>query len=233
VIELGRREGRMLKIGHRGAAALAPENTLEAFRLAVELGCDLVELDVHALGDGLVVVHDKPRVALGLATLDEVLTVLAATRAGIHLDLKARGSERQLAEAVRRHGLLEHTLVSSFRPTSLRALAEIEPRLRLGLTYPQDRTGLAGRRFVTPLLGLPLKALGRALPRRIEGKLAAARATTAVLHWSVVSKAVVERCHALGTPVLAWTVDDPALLRRLDSMGVDGVITNDPRIFGG
>ena len=58
-------------------------------------------------------------------------------------------------------------------------------------------------------------------------------ATTAVLHWSVVSKAVVERCHALGTPVLAWTVDDPALLRRLDSMGVDGVITNDPRIFGG
>ena len=61
MIDLGRRDGRLLRIGHRGAAALAPENSLEAIALAVELGCDLVEFDVHAIGDALVVVHDRPQ----------------------------------------------------------------------------------------------------------------------------------------------------------------------------
>ena len=44
---------------------------------------------------------------------------------------------------------------------------------------------------------------------------------------------MVARCHALGAPVLAWTVDDPELVPWLDRLGVDGVVTNDPRIFGG
>jgi glycerophosphoryl diester phosphodiesterase len=233
VIDLGRRDGRMLRIGHRGAAALAPENTLESFRLAVELGCDLVELDVHAVGRELVVVHDRPRTATGLPTLDEALAFLAATEAGVHLDLKARDSEPAVAEIVRRRGLVERTIVSSFRPATLRALAEAEPALRLGLTYPEDRTGLAQRRAVAPFVVPALAAMRRALPARIGGLLAAAGATAAALHWRVLSRAAVKRCHGLGAPVLAWTVDDPALLPWLDELGVDGVIANDPRIFAG
>jgi glycerophosphoryl diester phosphodiesterase len=61
--------------------------------------------------------------------------------------------------------------------------------------------------------------------------LADSNATAAVLYWEVLSKAAVARCHALGAPVLVWTVDDAALLPWLDELGVDGVITNDPRIF--
>ena len=53
-----------------------------------------------------------------------------------------------------------------------------------------------------------------------------------MLHFSVVSHATVERCHQLGVSVFAWTVDDEALLARVLATGVDGVITNDPRIFG-
>ena len=60
MIDLSRRDGRMLRIGHRGAAALAPENTIESLRLALELGCDLVEFDVHDLDGTLVLVHDAP-----------------------------------------------------------------------------------------------------------------------------------------------------------------------------
>ena len=56
-------------------------------------------------------------------------------------------------------------------------------------------------------------------------------ASAAMLHFSVVSAAAVERAHAAGAAVFAWTVDDEALLARMAAAGVDGVITNDPRIF--
>jgi glycerophosphoryl diester phosphodiesterase len=59
----------------------------------------------------------------------------------------------------------------------------------------------------------------------------AADATAAMLHYSVLSRAVVERAHGLGLSVFVWTVDEPELLRRVLETGVDGVISNDPRIF--
>jgi glycerophosphoryl diester phosphodiesterase len=233
VIELARRDGRPLRIGHRGAGALAPENSLEAIALAVELGCDLVEFDVHLVGDELVVAHDRPPAADGLPTLDDVLSLLATTPAGVHLDLKAQRAEQPVAEALRRHGLVERTLVSSFRGPTLRALHEVEPGLRLGRTYPQDRTGLTKRAVFQPPARAIVRGLRRALPRRIASLLAGSRATAALLYWEVVSEAAVARCHALGAPVLVWTVDDASLLPWLDELGVDGVITNDPRIFRG
>jgi glycerophosphoryl diester phosphodiesterase len=60
-----------------------------------------------------------------------------------------------------------------------------------------------------------------------------AGASAAVLHHWVVSRPAVERAHARGAAVLAWTVDDSISLERVVSAGVDGVITNDPRIFHG
>lgn len=127
MIELGRRGGRMLRIGHRGAAALAPENSLEAIALAVELGCDLVEFDVHAVGDALVVGHDRPQMAHELPSIDDALEFLRASGAGVHLDLKAHGAEPALVDALRRHGLVGRTVVSSYRGRTLRALHAVEP----------------------------------------------------------------------------------------------------------
>ena len=166
VIELARRDGRPLRIGHRGAAALARENSLEAIGLAVELGCDLVEFDVHALGETLVVAHDRPGSADGLPTLDEVLELLGSAGVGVHLDLKAQGAERPVAEALRRHGLVERTVVSSFRRPTLSALHLVEPAVRLGRTYPQDRTGLTKRQVFQPPARAIVRVLRRALPRR-------------------------------------------------------------------
>jgi glycerophosphoryl diester phosphodiesterase len=233
VIDLGRREGRMLRIGHRGAAALASENTIRSITLALELGCDLVELDVLDVEGTLVLAHSAAELPSERATLDEALGVLAPTRAGVQVDLKTPGVEAAVADLLRRHSFLDRALVSSFHPGSLRALKALAPGLRLGLTYPQDRHGLSSRRVFAPLVAPGLAAMRSVLAARIGRILARAQASAAVLHWQVVGRAVVRRCHAIGVPVLAWTVLSPEQVRRLDELGVDGVIADDPRILPG
>jgi len=244
----------VIRIGHRGAPLLAPENTLRSIERALELGVDLVEVDVVPLADGtLVLAHSDDlyeishgaahgrvtteslaelrEVAPELPTLDEALAAVARSAAGVQLDVKAPGYEAPLVEAVRRHGLLDRTLASSFHVPVLRRLAELEPSLRRGLTYPSDRRGMSGRRFVRPVVPAALRCLRAVLPRRLPSLLAAAHASTSVLHYSVISGAVVRSAHVAGAEVWAWTVDDADLCGRLAGLGVDAVITNDPGIF--
>jgi len=230
VIDLRRREGRPLRIGHRGTAALASENTIGSLALALELGCDLVEFDVVDLDGSLLLAHSPAEVPADVATLDAALAFLAGTSAGLQVDLKTAGAEAALVEALRRHGLIQRAVVSTFRAASLRELAALEPDLCRGLTYPEDRFGVS--RF-TPLVRPGLTAMRMVLARRIGRMLAAAHANAAMLHWQVVTPGVVERCHAVDVPVFAWTVLDAGEVRRLDDLGVDGVIVDDPRIFEG
>jgi len=231
VIDLRRRDGRMLRIGHRGAAALAPENTIASLALAVELDCDLVEFDVIELDDALVLAHSPEELPPEPATLDEALAFLAPTGRGIHVDLKTPGTEAAIAQALRRHDVVGCSLVSSFRPASLRALA-LEEDLGRGLTYPDDRHGISTRRLLAGLLRPGLAVMRTMLAGRIARMLAGAQATAAVLHVQVVSGAVVARCHALGIPVLAWTAVSAKQVSALHRLGVDAVIVDDPRIFG-
>jgi glycerophosphoryl diester phosphodiesterase len=233
VIDLARRDGRMLRVGHRGAAALAPQNTIASLALALELDCDLVEFDVLELDGVLVLAHSQSEVPTRLAALDEALAFLAPGRCGIQVDLKARGAEQALVDALQKRGLVQRTVVSSFRAASLRTLHALEPGLRLGLTYPEDRYGVSRRRALAPFMSPALKAMRAVLPRRIAWMLDAAEATVAMLHWQVVSKPVVDRCHAFGATVLAWTVPTVDQVRVLDQLGVDGVIADDPRILQG
>ena len=223
----------MLRIGHRGAAALAPENTIASLALALELGCDLVELDVIELDGKLVLAHSPEELHREPATLHEALEFLAPTGRGIHVDLKAAGTEAAIVDALRRHDVVQRSLVSTFWPRSVRALHELEPELARGLTYPEDRHGLSARRMLGGLVRPGLAVLRSVLALRISRMLAAARANVAVLHVQVVSAAVVQRCHALDVPVLAWTALTADQVRRLDRLGVDGVIADDPRILAG
>ena len=224
----------MIRVGHRGAAALAPENTLASIERALEVGVDMVELDVVPLADGsLVLAHDPPADGAGLPTLDEALALVREREVDVLLDVKGPGYEAELAAAVRRHGWVERTLVSSCHAESVRLLGQLEPGLRRGLTYPFDRLGISSRRLLRPATRAGLAALRAALPRRIGGLLARADASVATLNHAVVSAAVVRSCHARGAQVLAWTVDDPALAARLAALGVDGIISDDPTVVPG
>ena len=226
-----RRVDRVLRIGHKGAAALAPENTIESLAAAVRAGVDLVEFDVLGLDGRVVLGHSRHELPTALATLDDALEELGPHRVGVHVDVKEAGHEPEIVAALRRHDLTDRALVSSFLASSLRRFAELEPELSRAISYPEDRYGLTRSRLAYPFTLGAAAAIRRVLPHRIPLLLARAGATVASLHFAVLSTATVARCHALGVPVIAWTVDDPALLARLDGIGVDAVVSNDPRIF--
>jgi glycerophosphoryl diester phosphodiesterase len=256
VIELEPRDGRLLRIGHQGAAALAPENTLRSLRVAVDQGVDLVEFDVLDLPRGPLVLAHSDRldevshgtaagsvrersleelreVAPELPTLDEALAFFAeeAPGVGLHVDLKLGTRLPELAAALRRFGLESRTVVSSFHVPSLRAVAAAAPSVRIGFTYPEDRLGVSRRPALDPLLRAGLGALRAAAPLVLPRMVRRGGATALMLHHALVTPRVVARAGSHGVPVLAWTVDDPDDLERVREAGVAGVITNDPRIF--
>jgi glycerophosphoryl diester phosphodiesterase len=226
------RQGRVLRIGHRGAAALAPENSLAAIEAAIDLGVDVVEIDVVRDGKTLRLAHAPANLTAASPALGEALDLVAASSAGLLLDLKSVGAELEVVAAIGGADLLPRTAVASFHAGSLRAFKEIEPSLTTGFSYPFDRVGLSTRRAAQPLISAGLVGMRRLLPARIVPMLARARADAAMVHWALVSRNLVERCHLRGAAVLAWTVEDEPTLRRVLAAGVDGVIANDPRLVG-
>jgi glycerophosphoryl diester phosphodiesterase len=248
--------GPLLRVGHRGAAAVAPENTLRSFEAALAHGVDAIEFDVLDLAGGpLVLAHsnDLAEVSHGAAsgtvrdrslaelrehapelpTLDEALAFLAGHEVGVHVDLKLTTRLNEVVDALERHGVGERCVVSSFHLESLRAVSARAPRIPIGFTFPEDRYGVARHRALRPAVRLGTIALRRAIVRRVPGMIERAGASALMLHHVTVSPAAVERAHRAGAAVWAWTVDDPAELVRLEAAGVDAVITNDPGLFGG
>ena len=231
-----RGEGPLLRVGHRGAAALAPANSIAAVEAALEHGVDLVELDVFFdPGRGLVLSHSRRELGAEAATLDEMLAFLAerAPQTGRLADLKLAGHEKQLVESLRAHGFVERTLACANHAPTLNTLRRLEPALKRSRTYPRGHVYFRRRRTRIPIGGPVLWALKEVLPLRVEHLTREVGAAAMTLSRSVVTRAVVERCHGLGIAVYVWTVNSGDLVRRLDALGVDGVITDDPRVFAG
>jgi glycerophosphoryl diester phosphodiesterase len=226
------RGGRdLVRIGHRGAAALAPENTLAAVEAAASHGVDAVELDVLPGRDGALVLAHGPEVPQDAPLLDDAMALAARLGLAVQLDVKLRGIEAGVADALRRAGLLERSFVSSYSLPILAAFADAEPTLPLSLTYPEDRLGVSGSRLLRPVVRPVLAVMRARLPRRLPAWLHTAGARAATLNWSVVTPAAVAACHELGVAVYVWTVNDRALADALVAAGADGIITDDPRIL--
>ena len=227
-MELRRGAAGVVRVGHRGAAALAPENSLAAIEAAAAHGADAVELDVlRAHGGELVLAHE---LAAGAPGLDDGLALAAHLGLAVQVDVKQRGLEGEIAAALERHGLLRRSFVSSCSLPVLAAFAAVEPELPRAFSYPEDRLGISGSRLLRPAVRPGLAALRSVLPVRLPRWLRAVGARAATLNWAVVTPRVVVVCHRLGAAVYVWTVNEPALARTLVETGIDGIITDDPRI---
>src|SRR5437660_4249681 len=143
------------RVGHKGADLIAPGNTLASFDAALAAGVDMIEFDILPARDTgeLILAHDPGAARRGSPpTLEDGLAHLASPAfAGLDfdVDLKATGYEDRVVEALRRHGLVERSLVCSQYPRSLDRVRELEPALRLGWSVPRASTDYTTK----PLVG--------------------------------------------------------------------------------
>lgn len=221
-----RRDGtRPLVIGHRGAAHVAPENTLGALEAAVRAGADIVEFDVSP---GLVLAHSPGEVPAGAPGLDEALDYIALAGVGAHVDVKQGGYEREVVAAIRAHGLEDRALVSTALVPVGRELARVAPGLPRAIGYPRDRFGVSRFRWPPAPTAAGAAALRAVVPLRIPLLLRQARADVLALHHTLCSRAAVAVAHRGGAAVLAWPVSDAAGALRMADLGVDAIVSDDP-----
>jgi glycerophosphoryl diester phosphodiesterase len=230
---------RPLRVGHKGAAHLVQGNTLESFDAALALGVDMIELDVLSFrpdGSGeLFVAHDyqdlRSRAPLTLARALEHLAGPAFASVEIDLDVKIPGYELRVVDALRDAGLTERTLVSGMYPSALARVRTAEPALRLGWSVPRVRRDYTNDLLMAVPALAAVSGYRALLPRRARAALESGAVDAIMAHWRVVSDALAHAVHDVGGELYVWTVDDAARIAKLTRLGVDGVITNDPRLF--
>lgn len=214
-------------IGHRGSPRDHRENTLRSFRRALEAGADAIELDVHGTADGAVVIHHDavtnsrpgesgPRVAIATApllalqeipiadgpipTLSELLSATPNDRA-VFVEVKAKGIEEAVVSVIR--AAAKRCAVHSFDHRVARRIREVAPEIPVGIlqtSYPID----------------PVRPMHDAGARDLWQ------------HWELIDSELIERVHADGGQVIAWTVNDGDVAQHLVRWGVDGICTDVP-----
>jgi glycerophosphoryl diester phosphodiesterase len=217
-------------VGHRGASAYEPENTLRSFKKALDLGVTALELDVQLTRDGrLAVIHDETvdrttnghgrvkdftlaelrQLDAGLGeripALEEVVDLVKG-RAGLLVELKQPDAALPALRLFREHRLFDLAYLISFWHPAIKALKEEEPRLRTGAL----------------LVGCPADPAGLARAARVE---------TLVLQYAYVNAELVAAAHAQDIQVFVWNIDTVETLKPYLSMNLDGIGSNRPDVL--
>ena len=213
-----------LIIAHRGASAVAPENTIAAFEAAIAAGSDGIEFDVRLTCDGVpVVIHDetlhrthgvRKRVAelsvnqlneFDVPSLSQLFELFASNKLILYLEIKDK--QIRLAEEccrlVEQYRLKDRVIFECFEHSALQTVKNIDSSLRTAAL------------FQPPASFIVKRALG------IE-------ANEIALHHRLTNKRSVERARLADLNVVTWTVDDPAWVKRAQEFGIHALITNDP-----
>jgi len=231
----------MRRVGHKGADHIAPGNTFASFQAALRAGVDAIEFDVIAErpdGRGELLLahdaHDAASRATAPHTLDEGLAHFSeAAYGGVDLiaDLKGRGYEERVAEAIDLHGLGSRSIVSTMEEPSLKLLRATHPQIRLGWSVPRlRRDPLRNPLVAGPALVL-MHYMRQALPSVAAGRIRRGEIEALMVHWRLATPRMARAIRDAGGELYVWTVDDATRIARFERMGVSGVISNDPRLF--
>jgi len=221
---------KVLVIAHRGASGYEPENTLRSVEKALELGADMVEVDVHVSRDGyIVVIHDarlerttngkgyvkdltleelkKLDAGLGeqIPTLEEVIQLVKG-KARLVVEIKVPGTEKRVLQEIKENRLEDEALITSFYHPVIRWVKELNPNVQAGVI-------IASR---------PVKPAQLAID---------AKANALFPKYTFVDQEMVLVAHKNNLVVYPWTVDTLSEINPLIKMGVDGIVTNKPSIL--
>lgn len=222
--------GEWIRTAHRGAPRVAAGNTLRSIEAAVAFGVDLVEVDVHRTRDNcLILWHDEgvptPGGQLDIASesfeglkeavqkgtgeeLIDLRRAIELTRgiAGLMIDLKVEGLASDIVAVVQSANYTPAVICGEYWE-ELRSVLRAAPAIGTSLTLNERWDELSGPRIEdidTPAV---------------------------TVAWPIVNRSFVERMHERGIAVLVWTVDEPELMRRMLSLGVDGLTSNRSDLF--
>lgn len=226
----GRGRGPVEIIGHRGSPREHRENTLASFARAFEAGADAVELDVHGTRDGAVVVHHDavtnnrpgdtgPKAVIvestlatlraidvggeRMPTLEDVLAIVPE-RATVYVEVKAARIEEAVIAAIRT--TTRTCAVHSFDHRVVRRIRELAPDMQVGMlqtSYPID--------LLRPMHDVQARDLWQ--------------------HWELIDEQLIETVQRDGGRVIAWTVNDPAVAKQLNTWGIDGICSDFPALM--
>ncbi|MCL4459372.1 MAG: glycerophosphodiester phosphodiesterase [Chloroflexi bacterium] len=231
-------------IGHRGAMGYVPENTMASFQKALDLGADLVELDVHMTKDGVpVVIHD---VRLERTTTGSGYVKDKSLDAIVQLDA---GSWFGSQFARERIPTLEEVLVWAKGRIGLVIEIKNGPiwydGLEVRIVDLVKRHKMNEEIIITSFDHLTVKKVkekgegiktGIIYVGRLVDTVAAARLARAEAvfpHWSMVDRVVVEECHRSGLSINPWGGRDTLDIKKLRDLGVDGIVVDCPDILKG
>jgi glycerophosphoryl diester phosphodiesterase len=238
----------MIRVGHKGADLIVPGNTVASFEKAVEVGVDVIEIDVLWTRDGhprlptserspLVVAHDwhdaERRRPLTLGEALDVFLESPLDRVQIDLDIKLPGREGEIVAAVRERDLLERAMISTMELSTLARIRALEPGLRRGWTYPKVTRDWASKRWARAPMMAALVAMRSRLPDLARRRLPELGVESMWVYHALASRRLAEVTGAAGVDLVAWTVDELPRMRKLVAAGVDGLCSNDPRLFTG
>lgn len=231
-------------VAHRGASGLAPENTLAAFRLAIELGASAVECDVHLSADGApVVIHDArvDRTTSGQGevaalTLAELRQIDAGGWFGPAFHGERLPTLEEALDVCAGHARLFVELKAGggapLVDAALRALNGAPGTAVAVISFDEEIVRLVAARRPDLPVGWLVSA-DHAARRGPDGALQAATDAGAGFiapHHDAATPAFIAAAHAVGLPVSVWTVDDPEAIARLAGAGVDAITTNRPDV---
>jgi len=222
----------ILIIGHKGASAIAPENTLMAFKKAIDLKANLVEFDIHKTKDDeIVIIHDQDTLSTTgvqgvikdmaleeikkldagqgekIPTLLELIKV-AKEKVGLQIEIKSSGLTEMLVKLLKEENLVNSSIVSCFAFDELVKLKNLEPKIKLGFLLPAEL--------------VRARQIKRKILKAVDKKFYAIHP-----HYNIANKEVVDFAHDNDLKVNVWTVNDKDVMARLIELGVDGIFTDD------